>query len=117
MKGTVTISHTYAGSLDHTASRIFWSISAAKGHIVFGADASNAFAEVPPPKAPLSMIVDQQYRDWYRHTKNVIILEGYDIKVNRALQGHPESLRLWATLINKHITALGFKPCFHEPCL
>ena len=63
MKGTVTMGHTYADSLDHTASRIFWSISAAKGHIVFGANASNVFVEAPPPKAPLYMIVDQQYRD------------------------------------------------------
>ena len=80
MKGTITMGHTYADSLDHTASRFFWSILAAKGHIVFGADVSNVFAEAHPPKAPLYMIVDQQYRDWYRHTKNVIILEGYGIK-------------------------------------
>ena len=47
----------------------------------------------------------------------MIFPEGYGIKVNRSLQGHLESPRLWATLINKHITALGFKPYFREPCL
>ena len=84
MKGTVTMGHTYAGSLDHTVSRIFWSTSAAKGHIVFGVDASNALTDAPSPKAPLYMIIDQQYRDWYRHAKNEIIPEGYGIKVKRA---------------------------------
>ena len=68
MKGTVTMGHIYAGSLDHTASRIFWRISAAKGYIIFGTDASNAFAEAPPPQDSLYMIIDQQYRDWYCHT-------------------------------------------------
>ena len=115
MKGTVTMGHTYTDSLDHTASRIFWSISAAKGRIVFGADGYNAFAETLPPKDPLYIIVDQQYHDWYRHTNNMSIPEDYGIKVNRALQGHPEYPRVLATLINKHITALDFKPCFHEP--
>ena len=88
-----------------------------KSHIVFGVDASNTFADASPPIVLLYIIVDQQYRDWYHHTQNVIIPEGYGIKVNRALQGHPESPRIWETLINKRITALGFKPCFHEPCL
>ena len=53
------------------------------------------------------MIIDQQYRDWYRHTNNVIIPEDCGIKVNRILQGHLESPQLWVTLINKHIRVMG----------
>ena len=117
MKGTVTMGHTYTDSLDHTASRIFWSIPAAKDRIVFGVDGYNSFAEILPPKDPLYIIIDQQYHDWYRHTNNMSIPEDYGINVNRALQGHPEYPRVLATLINKHITALDFKPCFHEPYL
>ena len=86
MKGAVTMSHTYAGSLDHTTSRIFLSISAAKGRIVFGADGYNAFPDILPPKDSLYIIVDQQYHDWYRHTNNMSLPEDYGIKVNRALQ-------------------------------
>ena len=39
------------------------------------------------------------------------------MRVKKALQGHPESPRLWATLIKKIILYLNFKPCYHEPCL
>ena len=53
MGGTVTLGETYAASLDQTAARIFWAATALKNMIVIGADASNAFAEAPPPIAPL----------------------------------------------------------------
>ena len=43
--------------------------------------------------------------------------DDYVLKVKKALQGHPESPRLWATLINKIITQLNLKPCTHEPNL
>ena len=36
MQGTVTIGETYAASLDQTASRIFWALSATSNHIVIG---------------------------------------------------------------------------------
>ena len=37
--------------------------------------------------------------------------------VKQALQGHPESPRLWATHVYKILTTLGFKSCPHELCL
>jgi hypothetical protein len=39
------------------------------------------------------------------------------LRVKRALQGHPESPRLWATLIDNIIQELNLKPCTHEPNL
>ena len=66
MQGTVTLGETYAASLDQTASKIFWSISATTGHIVIGADASNAFAEAPAPLAPLYMKLDTQFHSWWK---------------------------------------------------
>ena len=117
MKGTVTIGETYAASLEQTAARIFWSVSALKNNIVIGADASNAFAEAPAPLAPLYMSLDTQYHSWWKHKGRDPIPDGYGVRVYKAIQGHPEAPRLWATLINKIITDLGFKPCTHEPCL
>ena len=61
-KGTVTLDHTYAACLAQTGSRIFWALSAVQGLLVVGADASNAFAEAPAPKAPLYVYADDQYR-------------------------------------------------------
>ena len=52
MKGTVTMGKTYAASLNHVPSRIFWELTAIHNNIMIGADASNAFAEAPAPTAP-----------------------------------------------------------------
>ena len=119
MKGSVTLGETYAGSLDQTGARIFWAATAINNYITIGADASNAFAEAPPPKDPLFVIVDQQYKDWYanRFPNEPPIPIGHVLPVQGALQGHPESPRLWAQLIDKIILKLNLKPCTHEPCL
>jgi len=39
------------------------------------------------------------------------------MRVKKALQGHPESPRLWAKLIDEIIRNLNLKPCTHEPNL
>ena len=118
-KGSVTLGDTYAGSLEQTGSRIFWAATAINNYVTIGADASNAFAEAPAPKAPLFVTIDQPYRDWYsnKYPDKPPIPKGYVLPVNGALQGHPESARLWALLIDKVIQDLNLKPCTHEPCL
>ena len=55
--GCVMLAKTYASSLEQSSSRLFWAAGAMKNHIVIGADASNAFAESPPPKAPLYVYI------------------------------------------------------------
>ena len=64
MTGSVTLAETYAGSLDQSASKVFWAASAINNSIVIGADAVNAFAEAGAPKAPLFVTIDKQYREW-----------------------------------------------------
>ena len=117
-KGTVTIDHTFAACLDQPGSRIFWGVAAIEGMLVTGADASNAFAEAPAPKAPLYVWVDDQYREWWESKGNPKIPPGYVLPVRHALQGHPESPRLWAKTIDKIIQdKVHLKPTTHEPCL
>jgi hypothetical protein len=65
MTGSVTLTETYAGSLDQTGSRIFWAATL-YNFITIGADTSNAFAEAPAPKAPLFVSIDTPFRDWYK---------------------------------------------------
>lgn len=117
--GSVTLGHTYAGSLEQCGNRIFWAAAALKNMVVYGADASNAFAEAPPPKAPLYVTVDQQYREWWASKSRKPIPKGYVLPVRRALQGHPESSRLWSQLIDSvlRMEPLNFKPAVHEQCL
>ena len=88
-----------------------------KGHIVVGADASNAFAEAPAPKAPIYLRLDTQFHAWWKSKGRPPIPDGYGVKVLKAIQGHPESPRLWAVLINGIISNIGFKTCKHESCL
>ncbi len=119
MKGSVTLGDTYAGSLEQTGSRIFWAATAINNFVTIGADVSNAFAEAPPPKAPLYVTIDQPYRDWYhnKYPDRPPLTKSKVLPVHGALQGHPESARLWALLIDDIIRTLNLKPCSHEPCL
>ena len=89
MQGTVTLGQTYAASLDQTASRIFWALSAIRNNIVTEADASNAFAEAPAPMAPLCMTLDRQFHAWWKSLGRPPIPKGYGIRVYKAIQGHP----------------------------
>jgi deoxyuridine 5'-triphosphate nucleotidohydrolase len=119
MRGSVTLAETYAAALDQTGAKIFWAAAALQNFIIIGADASNAFAEAPAPVAPLYVVIDEQYREWHRHRcpNAPEIPTGHVMKVKGALQGHPESARLWALLIDKVIRDLNLKPCSHEPNL
>jgi hypothetical protein len=119
MKGSITLGDTYAASLEQTGSRIFWAATALNNYVTIGADASNAFAEAPAPKAPLYIRIDQQYKEWYKtkYPNKPDILDWQVLQVKGALQGHPESARLWAILIDKIIRDLNLVSCTHEPCL
>ena len=113
MQGTVTLGETYAASLDHTAAHIFWALTASSNHVTIGADASNTFAEAPAPKAPLYMTLDTQFHSWWKSKGRPPIPVGHGVRIFKAIQGHPESPRLWARLINKIIMDMGFRACEH----
>ena len=117
-KGTVTLAYTYTACLAQIGSRIFWATSALEDLVVVGADASNAFAEAPTPKAPLFVTVDTPFREWWNSLGRTPIPKGFVLPVRHALQGHPESPRLWAEFIDNIIQKeVGLKPTTHEPCL
>ena len=115
----VTLAETYAACVEHPAQRLFWAITASESLITLGCDVANAFAEAPPPAVPFYMEVDDQFRDWWVNCMGrPAIPKGYVIPIQKALQGHPESPRLWHQHIhNILIKDEGFKCCTHEPCL
>jgi len=116
---TITLGHTFANSLDAPSEQLFWAIVAKKGLVAFGADCSNAFAEAPPPKHPLFMRINEACHDWWEnHLRRPPIPPEYTVvRVHNAIQGHPESPRLWEKLIDKILCNIGLKPTKHEPCL
>ena len=82
--------------------------------MVVGADASNAFVEAPPPKVPLYVYLDKPFREWWIHKNYPPLHPSQNVMwVKKALQGHSESPRLWATIIHNINIKLGFTPCHH----
>ena len=61
---------------------------------------------------------DRAFQDWWiNHLKRDPIPPGYVIPVLAAMQGHPESPRLWEKHADRILRGIGFKPTVHEPCL
>ena len=116
-KGSVTLANTYAACLEQAGARIFWATCALKNKLIFGSDMSNAFAEAPAPKAPLYLKVDIAYKNWWLNKTGVQLEGDYYVKVNHAIQGHPESPRLWQLFIDDILKKIGFRATTHEPCI
>ena len=116
-KGSITIANTYAACLEQAACRLFWSIVAMKNKKVYGSDAANAFAEAPPPKSPLYLKVDNAYINWWQKKTGQTLPADTYVQVLQAIQGHPESPRLWQLHIDKILSKIGFQSTTHEPCL
>jgi len=87
--------------------------------VVVGADVSNAFAEAPAPGNTFYIIPDHIFHSWWvNHKKRQPIPPGWVLRVKFALQGHPESPRLWEQHIRKILTGkLGYQSMHHERCL
>ena len=112
------LDHVYANSLEQTSSRIFYALAAAESLLCYGADVSNAFAEAPPPKQGFFICPDQAFRDWWVSKGRDPIPDGWVVPVLAAMQGHPESARLWEKLIDRILREhLQLIPTVHEPCL
>jgi Reverse transcriptase (RNA-dependent DNA polymerase)/GAG-pre-integrase domain len=108
---------TYASCVEHPCMRIFFALSAVLGMTTFGADATNAFANSPPPAVPTFVRIDDAYADWYLERHGVELDRSMVLPVLHALQGHPESGSHWEQTINKILLDLGFTNTTHEPNL
>jgi hypothetical protein len=98
-------------------SRIFNAMAAAENLLVFGADVSNAFGEVPPPKQGFYIQPDTAFCAWYKAHYGNDIPDGWVIPALAAVQGHPESPRLWEKHCDHILQKIGLVPTIHEPCL
>lgn len=86
------LNYMYAGCIEHTESRMFYTLAAAAGMLMYGVDATNAFGDAPPPKQGLHTLPDKVMQGWWVHSKGRNpILEGHVIQVLAAMQEHPEA--------------------------
>jgi hypothetical protein len=112
------LDETYANCVDQTSSRLFYGVAAAENLLIYGADVSNAFAEAPPPKQGFYIYPDRAFKEWWvNHLQRPPLEEGLVIPILSAMQGHPESPRLWEKHADSILRELGLKPTIHEPCL
>ena len=112
------LDETYANCVDQTSSRLFYAIATAKNMLIFGADVSNAFAEAPPPKQGFYVRPDRSFNKWWvKHKQRPPIPPGHVIPILTAMQGHPESPRLWEKHADAILRELGVTPTVHKPCL
>jgi hypothetical protein len=54
------LDYTHANCNDHTASRLFYGISAAENLLIYSADVSNAFSEAPQPKQGFYILPEER---------------------------------------------------------
>jgi hypothetical protein len=54
---------------------------------------------------------------WTEHKKRPPIPPGHVIPILSAMQGHPESPRIWEKHADAILRKLGLTPTVHEPCL
>ncbi|KAI2489069.1 hypothetical protein MHU86_25535 [Fragilaria crotonensis] len=75
--------------------RMFIALCANEGYICIKVDATNAYANSPPPDQPTFVYIDQPYADWFLLRNGFNVPRDHVLPVQHALQGHPESGALW----------------------
>ena len=85
-RGLVILVQTYTATLDQAGARTFWAITALHNYTAYSADATNTFAEAPPPQAPLYVTIDASFKSWWEKVfKRPPITVVHVLPVNHAL--------------------------------
>jgi hypothetical protein len=112
------LDETYTTCMEQTIPCLFYAIAAAENLLIYGTDVSNAFAEAPPPKIGFFIQPDRTLHKWWTiHLKRPPIPDGHMVPVLSAMQGHPESPRLWEKHTDAILCNLGLISMVREPCV
>jgi hypothetical protein len=109
------VASIYSSCVEQPLQRLFFALAAANDMKVYGGDAQYAFAHSPPPATPTFIIIDDAYAYWYKARYGVDVDRRLVLPVQHALQGHPESGRLWEERINQILSLpeLAFQSTTH----
>ena len=107
---------TYSSCVEQPIQRMFFSLAAQLNYRVYAGDAKDAYAHSPPPDIPTFVSIDDQYAEWYEWKFGQKLDRSMVLPVLHALQGHPESGRLWERHINSILFSkeLNFKNTTHD---
>ena len=81
---------------------------------MYGGDAKDAYAHVPPSETPSYLSNDDQDPNRYKHKYGKEIDRRQVLHNERALQGHPESGKQWMRHIDSILDKLGFIKAKHD---
>ena len=110
---------TYSSCVEQPVQRMFFALAAQLDYRVYGGDAKDAYAHSPAPTIPCYAAIDDQYIDWYKWRFGKTLTKDMVLPIKHALQGHPESGRLWEHHISKILASpkLNFKSTIHDRCI
>jgi hypothetical protein len=111
------LANTHSSCVEQPCMRLFFALCTHEGFISLKVDATNAFANSPPPDQPTFVIINDQYTDWHLTRHGVAVLRDMVLLVQHTLQGHPESGALWEKFVNTVIARHGFTSTMHERSL
>ena len=112
------LAETHANCVNRTSVGLFYAVAAAENLLVYGTNVSNAFAEAPPPKQGFFICPDCAFHKWWVQYKQLpSIPSSHVIPVLSAMQGHPESPRLWEKHVDNILRETGLSPTILDPCL
>ena len=111
------IAKTHSSCVEQPIQRLFFALAANMSYLVYGGDAQDAYAHSPPPAEPTYVAIDDAYADWYENKYGKKIDRSLVLPVLHALQGHPESGRLWEEHINPILESIGFRHTTHDRCI
>ena len=113
------LAKTYSSCVEQPVQRLFIALAAINNHKLYSGDAKDAYAHSPAPDVPTYVSIDDAYADWYLWKHGTKCDRRLVLPVQHALQGHPESGRLWEEHINKilSIPELAFTSTTHDKCI
>ena len=84
------VASTWSSCVSLPIQRLFLGMCADLGLVVYGGDATDAYAHSPTPNDTY-LSIDAAYADWYENKYKKKLDRRQVLPVKHALQGHPES--------------------------
>lgn len=111
------VASTWSSCVVLPIQRLFLGMCNNLGLIIYGGDATDAYPHSPAPNDTY-LAVDEAYSDWYEQKYNKCPDWQQVLPVYHALQGHPESGKMWMNMIdNILIKEMGFRTTTHDRCI
>ena len=113
----LAVAITWSSYVELPVQRLFLGICADAGLKIYGGDATDTYARSPAPKIRYLQVNDA-YAEWYNNKFKDKINKRMVLPVHHALQGLPESGKMWMKMIDKIlISELGFCTTTPNRCI